>query len=152
MGARLRWIGVLVGLVAIAAAQPAVGQVSGGQRAQATLIPKKMVGSWSRFVSVSAFQHFGVTDPAPGVWVLQIKRTGLIDIFKPKIPTTGTPTLEGTIRITGTHAVLKVGCSTSNRYGWKVSSTGKLLTFTYSSDANCKQRAAVISGYWKKRS
>ena len=47
-------------------------------------------------------------------------------------------TNKGTIRVTGTRAVFKVGCDTSNKYGWKVSSTGKLLTFTYSSDADCK--------------
>ena len=110
-------------------------------------MPKRMVGTWTRFVSAKALKRFGVSG-TPGTWKIAIKRTGLIDVYKPKA---SKATLEGTVRVTGTHVNLKVGCDTSNRYGWKVSTTGKLLTFTYVSDAGCKQRAAVMTGGWKKR-
>jgi len=110
-----------------------------------------MVGKWSRYVPLKAFEHYKVSDPKSGVgtWKVTIKRTGLIDIFRPKATTA---TLEGTIRVTPARAVFKVGCDNSNHYTWKVSSAGKLLRFVYGSDSGCPQRAAVMSGYWKKRS
>jgi hypothetical protein len=127
----------------VVAAQPAAAQVG------ATGVPKSMVGTWSRYVSKKAYLRFGDRSGRYGTWVMKITSTGLLSLYEPKASLSGTPTIQGSLKVTGSKVAVRAGCPTTNTYRWKRS--GRLLTFTYVKDSQCRDRAAVITGYWKKK-
>jgi hypothetical protein len=140
-------IALLASLAAVAAAQPVAAQVASPG---ATGVPKTMVGTWSRYVSKKSYTHFGDRSGKYGMWLMKIAKTGLVSLYQPKSSLSDTPSIQGSLKVTGAKVTVRAGCPTTNTYRWK--RHGRLLTFTYVSDAQCRDRAAVMSGYWKKRS
>jgi len=140
-------------LVTAALAAPTVPFAGGFAAAtEASAVPAKLVGRWSRTVTSSDLKRAKVPPisvPA-GVWSMVIKKDGSFDAARRAATASGfagrlTATAAGRLAI---EMPFCAGGFGPNVYRWRV--VGKLLTITKVSD-KCGERVAVFTGIWKKK-
>ena len=133
-------------VLAVALVVPATDGISA--TTEATVVPAKLVGQWTRKVTVADVKRTGATGiPAGSVWTLTIKKSGYASLSGKGQG----PPFTGKIVLAGANRVhVNVGVAFPNVYGWRVS--GRLLTFTKITESPAlADRAAVIWGVWKRK-
>ena len=134
-----RSIGGMKTLLAAVAAALAVAAT-----ASAALPPKELVGKWTRTVTASDVQRAHSTKIIPGTtWTLVIAQ------HESRVSTAGGAPMKGNVvPSNATQVNIELGAQKPNLYDWRRS--GKKLTLHARVD-QVADRAAVLSGVWKKR-
>ena len=123
---------------------------------EASAVPTKLVGRWSRNVTAADVRRVPGSLATPGVYSMTIKRSGVLGIYFPAgapefvKPPKGAPNRTGTVSATPDgRMVIVLDCpADKGLYRWKVS--GRLLTITLVKEP-CTEQAPVFWGVWKRK-
>jgi hypothetical protein len=127
-------------LAVLAAAGGAIGAA-----ASTRAVPAKLVGKWTRTVTLADLKRTGASGVTVGsVCTLTITKSGAAHM-----PCTNVGAFDGTIVPAGGDRVhINLGLSTPDVYKWRVS--GGRLTFTKVKDT-VADRTAAMEGVWKRK-
>lgn len=143
MRQRAKAAGLVLAVLGVALVVPAANGLAA--RRQASGIPAKLVGTWTRTVTqtdVTKSGGYGVQIGSK--WTLSVKKTGAAAVNSP-----GSSPITGKILAAGAGRVhINLGNPVTNVYTWRVA--GATLTFTKVKDAD-GDRLAVFAGKWRRR-
>jgi len=119
---------------------------------EASAIPARIVGTWSRHVTNTDWMRAGSFNDGVGVYSIVVTANGALAVYypsytQPSLTTRISVLPEGRLTI-GSMAFYQ-RCSGKDLYAWKV--VGRLLTVTKLSDAHCPPRVALLVGTWKRK-
>jgi hypothetical protein len=150
--AALRYSAVVL---AVAAAVPIASGIAAAMEASA--VPSKLVGAWSRNATLANWNKYGQGGFPVGVWTMVVKKSGGVDLYTPGgykpgciAKKTCFPDFLTAIAVTGTHLTVAAVpvCPTKGTYAWKVS--GRSLALKAIADKQCGPREALFNGVWKR--
>jgi hypothetical protein len=141
--------------IASANSSPIRTQYPGSSRLatnEASVVPAKLVGCWSRNVTSADYTRAGTGGFPTGVWSMTIKKGGSVALFTPGSGCGGsfadfrTSLSVAAGRLTFNSVPV---CTSKGVYSWKVS--GKSLTLRAVADKQCAPRIGLFTGVWKRK-